>query len=44
MEILRLALDWAGFFMSNGVEIMQKYGLEVDFMKFWAFENIFAYS
>ena len=25
------ALDWPCFFMSNGVEIMSKYGLEVHF-------------
>ena len=34
LEFLRAALDWASVFMSNGVEIMLKYGLDVDFMKF----------
>ena len=32
--ILRVALDWAGFFISIGVESMPKYGLEVDFLSF----------
>ena len=37
--ILRVALDGAGFFMSIGVEIMPKYGLEVDCMIFGGIEQ-----
>ena len=39
--ILSVALDWAGFFMSIGLEIIPKYGLEVGWMIFWGVENIF---
>ena len=37
-----MALDWAGFFMSLGVESMPKYGLEVDFMKLYDIEYMFS--
>ena len=37
--VLRVALDWAGLLRSSGVERMQKYGLEVDFMNFGAIEH-----
>ena len=42
--ILGVALGWACFVMSNGIEIMPKSDLEIDFMKFWRIDNILCFS
>ena len=35
-----MALDWAGFFMSIGVEIIPNYGLDVDFINLCGVKNM----
>ena len=42
--ILRVALAWAGFFMSIGVESMPQYDLEVDFMTLGQSTTFVAYN
>ena len=39
---MRVALDGAGFFMPIGVESVSKYGLDIDFTKFWGIEHTFC--